>query len=97
MLFQPGPEGRPLHEGLLVDGVAEQRILTSTGRYENAWIVTSGVEEGDVLILDGLTNLVAGMPVSPVPVEISEDGVVMRTDGKSEAFGAAGQEQSGGN
>ena len=26
MLFQPGPEGRPLHEGLLVDGVAEQIV-----------------------------------------------------------------------
>ena len=26
MLPEPGPEGRPLHEGLLVDGVAEQIV-----------------------------------------------------------------------
>lgn len=58
------------------DGKAEQVTLTESGTARNAWVVTEGVNEGDALILDGLTNLNAGTPVTTVLVSIDEDGVV---------------------
>ncbi|WP_134724962.1 efflux RND transporter periplasmic adaptor subunit [Paracoccus luteus] len=58
------------------DGRADQVTLTETGTHENAWIVTEGVEAGDALVLDGLTNLRDGAEVTPVPVEIDAQGVV---------------------
>ncbi|MFD2175765.1 efflux RND transporter periplasmic adaptor subunit [Rhodobacter lacus] len=59
-----------------VDGKAEKRTLSSTGSYENAWIVTEGVRAGDALVVDGLTNLQDGAGVAPVPVTIDAQGVV---------------------
>ncbi|MBZ4023892.1 efflux transporter periplasmic adaptor subunit [Rhodobacter sp. TJ_12] len=59
-----------------VEGRAEKRTLTETGSYQNAWVVTAGVEAGDLLIVDGLTNLQAGAEVATVPVTIDAQGVV---------------------
>ncbi|MGR3793571.1 efflux RND transporter periplasmic adaptor subunit [Vannielia sp. SX4] len=61
---------------IAVDGKASQVELETSGTYENAWVVTSGVEAGDQVILDGLSNLSDGAEISPVPVTISETGVV---------------------
>lgn len=72
---------------VVVDGVAEQRVLTEEGSYQNAWAVTDGVEAGESLIVDGLQNLRAGAQVAPVEVVIEANGVVTRADGASEAFG----------
>lgn len=58
------------------DGRADQVTLTETGTHDNAWVVTEGVEAGDALVLDGLTNLRDGAEVTPVPVEIDPQGVV---------------------
>lgn len=70
-------------------GKAEKRTLSSQGSYDNAWIVTEGVEAGERLIVDGLRNLQSGAAVSPVEVTISETGVVTRADGSPESFGGA--------
>lgn len=59
-----------------VDGKAEQRTLTETGSYQNAWVVVEGVRAGESLIVDGRTNLAEGAEVNPVPVTISPEGVV---------------------
>lgn len=69
-----------------VDGVAVQRTLTERGSHENAWIVTDGVEAGEMLVVDGLSRLRNGAEVTPVPVTISDDGVATASDGRSEAF-----------
>ncbi|MDZ4309066.1 MAG: efflux RND transporter periplasmic adaptor subunit [Cypionkella sp.] len=61
------------------DGVAKKVALTTSGSQDNAWIVTSGVEDGDLVIVDGLTNLRDGAEVKPVPVTIDADGVVRDT------------------
>lgn len=58
------------------DGVAREVTLTSTGTHENAWVVTEGVEPGDLLIVDGLNNLRDGASIVTVPVEIDGQGVV---------------------
>jgi membrane fusion protein, multidrug efflux system len=58
------------------DGKAASRELTEEGVYQNQWIVVDGVSGGDQLIVNGLASLAPGMPVTPVPAEIDEAGVV---------------------
>lgn len=64
---------------LAKDGVATQVNLISSGSQNNAWIVTSGLADGDQVIVDGLTNLRDGAKIKPVPVTIDADGVVHDT------------------
>ncbi len=61
------------------DGVAKKVALTSSGSQDNAWIITGGIEDGDLVIVDGLTNLRDGAAIKPVPVTIDADGVVRDT------------------
>lgn len=61
------------------DGVAKKVALTSSGSQDNAWIITGGIEDGDLVIVDGLTNLRDGAEIKPVPVTIDADGVVHDT------------------
>lgn len=58
------------------DGKAEKVVLTEAGSYQNPWVVTEGVADGDALVVDGLRNLRDGADVAPTPVTIDEDGVV---------------------
>lgn len=58
------------------DNKAEQRVLTATRDMNNAWVVTAGVNAGDKLIVDGLQKINDGSAVTPVEVEIGEDGVI---------------------
>lgn len=76
------------------DGKAVQVRLTEAGTHQNAWMVTDGLQEGDALILDGLTNLRDGAAVTTLPVEIDAEGVVRDAD-KAEAPNAADGEASG--
>lgn len=62
------------------DGKAAQVRLTEAGTHENAWMVTEGLQDGDALILDGLSNLRDGAEVTTVPVEIDANGVVRDAD-----------------
>jgi len=59
------------------DGTAKQVTLTSQGSYQNGWIVTDGLTEGDRLILDGLKTLQAGQAVSPVAAQVDATGLVV--------------------
>ena len=68
------------------EGKAEQRTLVEEGSYQNAWVVTDGVEAGEQLIVDGLGTIRNGADVSTVAVTISEDGVATAADGRSEEF-----------
>jgi membrane fusion protein (multidrug efflux system) len=58
------------------DSKAETRILTTGRAVGNDWLVTSGVANGDRLIVDGLQAISNGSAVTPVNVEIDKDGVV---------------------
>lgn len=58
------------------DGKAVEVRLTEEGTHDNAWMVTSGLEEGEALILDGLSNLRDGAEITTVPVTIDAEGVV---------------------
>ena len=62
------------------DGKARQRTLTSIGSHGSAWVVTDGLEVGDLAIVDGLSGLRDGAEVTGVPVTIDDDGVVRDAD-----------------
>ncbi|MFN3273965.1 MAG: efflux RND transporter periplasmic adaptor subunit [Paracoccus sp. (in: a-proteobacteria)] len=74
------------------DGTARQRRLTEDGTYQHQWIVTGGIEPGELLIVDGLAALTEGAPVAPVPVSYDENGVLRETAPAAEpAAGAAAE------
>lgn len=58
------------------DGKAAQVELTDNGTYRHHWIVTEGLEPGDLLAVDNLSALSEGAAVTPVPVTLDENGVV---------------------
>lgn len=58
------------------DGKIARRVLTDDGTYRHSWIVTDGVEEGDLLVADGLTGLQPGMEVTTTPITYDDQGVV---------------------
>ena len=60
---------------VVVDGKTELRNLEEDGIYQHQWIVTGGLEPGDLLVADGFNGLTAGMEVVTVPVVIDEAGV----------------------
>lgn len=57
-------------------GKAAQVNLTDDGTYRNHWIVTAGLEPGDLLAVDNLSALSEGAAVTPLPVTLDENGVV---------------------
>ena len=58
------------------DGKAVQVNLTDNGTYQNHWIVTDGLESGDLLAVDNLSALTEGAAVTTVPVTVDDNGVV---------------------
>lgn len=66
------------------EGRAEQVVLTEAGTHESNWIVTEGVQAGDLLILDGLTNLEDGDEITTLAVTIDPEGVVRELSGAEE-------------
>lgn len=58
------------------DNKAVQVNLTDDGSYRNHWIVTDGLEPGDLLAVDNLAALSEGAAVTAVPVTLDENGVV---------------------
>ncbi len=62
------------------DGKSKQVTLQDEGSYDNAWVVTEGIEDGDRLIVDGLKSMKNGQDVTPVAVTIDADGVTQDAD-----------------
>lgn len=65
---------------LVEDGVARQRSLASIGTHESSWVVVEGLEDSEILIVDGLSSLTDGSEVKGVPVTIDADGVVQEAN-----------------
>ncbi len=58
------------------DSKAQRVTLTSAGTYQNNWIVTEGLKDGDRLILDGLKSVTPGKAVAPVAARLDDKGLV---------------------
>lgn len=58
------------------DGKAVRVALTDNGTWQHHWIVTDGLEPGDLLAVDNLSALTEGAAVTTVPVTVDENGVV---------------------
>ncbi|SEQ52480.1 membrane fusion protein, multidrug efflux system [Devosia sp. YR412] len=69
-------DGNPTAYFVGVDGTAERRVLTASREVDNAWVVTSGVNAGDELIVDGLQKVSDGGAINPVAVVIEDNGVI---------------------
>ncbi len=80
---------------VIKDGKATQRRLTEDGTWQNNWIVTQGIEPGDMLAVDGLSGLTEGAEVQTVAVEFDDDGVVREVapDPKAGALDATDADQ----
>ena len=76
------------------DGKAVQRQLTDDGTYQNHWIVTAGVQPGDLLVADGFNGLMAGMEVVTVPVIYDDAGVVQTLPAPDAAGDAPAADQA---
>ncbi|MEQ1344238.1 multidrug efflux RND transporter periplasmic adaptor subunit AdeD [Acinetobacter seifertii] len=50
------------------DNKAEQRKIKLGNAMDNRWLVISGLNEGDQVIVDGLQGLSAGMAIEPTPL-----------------------------
>ncbi|ASM70860.1 MULTISPECIES: efflux RND transporter periplasmic adaptor subunit [Roseobacteraceae] len=64
---------------VVVDGKVQKRDLTDDGTYQHQWIITDGLEDGDLVVVDGLAGLSEGADVVTVPVGFDENGVVRDT------------------
>lgn len=72
------PSGKITAKFVTADNKVETRVFDSAQVSNNSWVVTSGVNDGDKLIVDGFQRLIGGATtVSPVPVTINDDGVVV--------------------
>jgi membrane fusion protein (multidrug efflux system) len=57
------------------DGMVRLRTLTVTRTVGSSWLVTSGLEAGDRVIVEGLQFVRAGQPARPVPFTGDDAGV----------------------
>ncbi len=60
----------------------QSRVIAAAMPVGNDWLVTSGVNEGDRLVVDGLQKISEGATVKPVPVTIDADGVIVQSIAK---------------
>ncbi|HOD27874.1 MAG TPA: efflux RND transporter periplasmic adaptor subunit [Syntrophales bacterium] len=69
------PKGNPLT--LIVDakGTVEQRTLTLDRAIGDAWLVSSGLEQGDRVIVEGMQKVKPGIPVKAVPFESGKKNI----------------------
>lgn len=73
------------------DNKVEQRKIQTSRTVGNRWVVTSGLNPGDRLAVEGVLNLKPGTVVSPGPPQL----VTVNGDGKGGAAPAAGPQAAG--
>lgn len=72
--------GRLTAQFISAEGKVETRIFEDATPSNNSWLVTEGIEDGDQLIVSGLQSITPGMPVTPVPMKINDNGVVVAAE-----------------
>ncbi|MBB4480150.1 efflux RND transporter periplasmic adaptor subunit [Rhizobium etli] len=69
--------GRLTAQFVAADGKVETRAFENSSPSNNSWLLTEDIKDGDQLIVTGLQSVTAGMPVTPVPMKINDNGVVV--------------------
>ena len=72
--------GRLTAQFVSAEGKVETRAFENSSPSNNSWLVTEGIKDGDQLIVSGLQSITSGMPVKPVPMKITDNGVVVAAD-----------------
>ncbi len=67
------PKGSPLVLIVDKDGKVQQKPLTIDRAIGNEWLVSSGLEPGDRVVVEGLAKVKPGIPVKAVPFENIEN------------------------
>ena len=47
------------------DNKVESRVVTTAEAIDNQWLVTSGLKEGDKIVVEGLQKIRSGATVAP--------------------------------
>jgi membrane fusion protein (multidrug efflux system) len=81
------PKGNAVALVVGADNKVEPRPLEVDRAIGDRWLVTSGLKEGDKLIVEGLNKIGPGMPVKPTEVKLGAPG---------EGSGAPGRSPQGG-
>ncbi len=66
-------KGEPIGYFVGTDGKVEERVLQLGNSVGNNWLVSTGISDGDRVIVEGLQNARAGREVQPVEVTIDEN------------------------
>ncbi|SIR20961.1 membrane fusion protein, multidrug efflux system [Rhizobium sp. RU35A] len=67
------------------DNKVESRTFDNSQLSGNNWLVTSGVNDGDRLIVDGLQKIAPGAPVEPVEATVNDQGFVVEAQAPAQA------------
>jgi membrane fusion protein (multidrug efflux system) len=68
---------------------AEARILTVDRSIDNQWLVAGGLEEGELVVIEGLMKIQAGKPVKGVPGDEGKQAVDASPAGAAAPSGKA--------
>ena len=76
---------------LVVDGDSrvEKRMVTTERTIRNQWLISSGLQAGDRLIVEGTSKVSAGMSVRTVAATVNQEGAIL--------LGVSGQAAGGHN
>lgn len=80
-------QGKP-YVYVLKDGKAERRFITVSHTIGNDWYVTSGLQAGEKIILNGVNNVRSGMTVQEVSQTDSQAAPENSDQGKKTAGGS---------
>ncbi|PYB70484.1 efflux RND transporter periplasmic adaptor subunit [Rhizobium wuzhouense] len=70
------PNGHLTAKFMTADGKVETRVFDHSQVSGNNWLVASGINDGDKLIVDGFQWIGEGAPVKPVEATVNEKGLV---------------------
>jgi membrane fusion protein (multidrug efflux system) len=61
--------GDPTAYVVAANGTAELRVLKTGRTYRDSWVIESGLQAGEQVIVTNLQRIRPGVPVKPIPVQ----------------------------
>ncbi|MFA4837624.1 MAG: efflux RND transporter periplasmic adaptor subunit [Dehalococcoidia bacterium] len=79
------PKGNPVVLIVDAEDKVQQRMLTIDRAIGNKWLVTSGLAQGDQVIVEGIQKVRPGTTVKAVPFAAASDTGVAKTENRAQA------------